>query len=462
MLHGNHLRARHFQPVFRAAGLFGAGTSIGVVTVLAYNWIRFGTPFETGYSAAGAYIEFQTPLLYGLHGILLSSGKSIFLYPPPLLLALFGIRAHLRRHRPEALLALALAATYVVFYARSNAWHGDWCWGARYQSPWLPFMLLALGSFLEKSRDDGSRRRAVLGAVFAAGVVVQLLGVSVAYEAHLNTVPRVEAAALHQELSEAHFLPRFSPLLGHAKLGATFWREAWHLFWNPPTPTAVTFSEGWYPVDLQEAPMRRSDAEATLLVTTDPGRAHTLTLDQLGPSTPGAASVAFELDGSPVIATEIIGAAPSTDGAIPLAPGQWVQTVFTLPAGKVAHELAIKPRFTIPPPRHELGIAVRALTLDGNRLAMDGPFSWRGSGFLPKNTLVYRSLDFWWVKPLYSDLPRALWWGATAQLLLAVVSAVALWRQVRHAPEEQLDPLLVRSPSDSRGFSVRATSASAQ
>ena len=53
-------------------------------------------------------------LLEGLDGLLLSTGKSLFLYSPPLILALFGLRDWWRTRRPDAL----LIGSGPYFYAR--------------------------------------------------------------------------------------------------------------------------------------------------------------------------------------------------------------------------------------------------------------------------------------------------------------------------------------------------------
>ena len=63
----------------------------------AYGVARFGTPFETGYGAQATAAAFTTPLLVGLYGLLLSSGKGVAWFAPALWLAPRGWRAATRR-----------------------------------------------------------------------------------------------------------------------------------------------------------------------------------------------------------------------------------------------------------------------------------------------------------------------------------------------------------------------------
>src|SRR5581483_7797277 len=79
-----------------------------------YNWIRFGTPFELGYGR----VLTDYPLLRGIYGQLLSSGKSVFFYAPPLVLTLIAFPRFLRRFSAEASLCLILIAAVIVFHAR--------------------------------------------------------------------------------------------------------------------------------------------------------------------------------------------------------------------------------------------------------------------------------------------------------------------------------------------------------
>ena len=78
----------------------------------------------------------------------------------------------------------------------------------------------------------------------------------------------------------------------------------------------------------------------------------------------------------------------------------------------------------------ELGVTLRGIALDGREGSLDADISWGDTGFAEKNTLVHRSLDLWWVRCFYSDLPRFL---LVVPVGLALVAAAALAGIVRAA-----------------------------
>ena len=86
---------------------------------LLRNQMLFGNPFDFGYpdvAEGGKRLNsFETPLLTGLRGLLVSPGKSVFLFAPPILLAIAGIRRLARRDRGLAVCAAGFAAGLSFF-----------------------------------------------------------------------------------------------------------------------------------------------------------------------------------------------------------------------------------------------------------------------------------------------------------------------------------------------------------
>ena len=114
--------------------------------------------------------RFNSPLLRGLAGLLLSPGSSVFVYSPLLLVAPFGLAALWRRDRELAAAALALTGTWLFFYARFDGWSGLWSApGPRYLFMLVPLLLLPLGLWL-----DSPRRWAGAFALAIAGFFVQV------------------------------------------------------------------------------------------------------------------------------------------------------------------------------------------------------------------------------------------------------------------------------------------------
>ncbi|MBN1680798.1 MAG: hypothetical protein JW966_10935, partial [Anaerolineae bacterium] len=110
---------------------------------------------------------YTTPLWKGIGGLLFSPGRSVFLYAPPLALAV-ALWSRFRRH--HAALADVLALLWImalVFYGGWWAWHGGWCWGPRFLVPLLPLSCLPLGALPDRS---AWRRLALNLCVIGLGV----------------------------------------------------------------------------------------------------------------------------------------------------------------------------------------------------------------------------------------------------------------------------------------------------
>ena len=144
---GDPLRAR-FRSNLSGAGLRRlAGpllipTAVIVVAVLVVNQLKFGSPFTTGYGqwlgpdgrvhdrAGFSY------LLTALPAFLLKPGNAnLFLHAPPLLVALFGLPAFLKRYRREAGFILTVMGAILFGVACFSNWAGEWCYGPRYLLP---------------------------------------------------------------------------------------------------------------------------------------------------------------------------------------------------------------------------------------------------------------------------------------------------------------------------------------
>lgn len=170
-----YLREREKGWTAAAALAFAAGAF--VILLLWRNAYLHGSPFEFGYPSAAeggkALNTFQTPLATGLLGFLVSPGKSIFLYSPPILLAFLGLPRLWRRDRGLAFVAAAAPIVYVLFFATYTQWEGGYCYGPRYLVPALALLGLGVGPALE----GASRNTRILAiAAFVAGFFVQAIG----------------------------------------------------------------------------------------------------------------------------------------------------------------------------------------------------------------------------------------------------------------------------------------------
>ncbi len=189
---------------------FGLPLAACLALLLWHNWVRFGSPLNNGYTDEA----FSTPLLTGLAGLLLSPGKSIFLYVPITALAVVAWPRFWREQRPTALFYSALAVITLLQTALWWAWWGGWCWGPRLLTPALPFVVLGLGPLLRHSRAA----RIAAWPLALAGMAVALLGTLVNFNPYLaNLLARFPAGRPGTEEPDLYFRPELSPILAHAR-----------------------------------------------------------------------------------------------------------------------------------------------------------------------------------------------------------------------------------------------------
>ncbi len=143
-----------------------------VILAALYNEMRWGSYTDAGLGSNAPL--FTERLVYGLLGLVASPGKSIFLYSPPLVVALFGLPLLVREHRAAALAIAATALPVLVLYAKYVLWNGDQSWGPRYLLFLHPVACLPLALLLQR----GLRRwqTALVAAIVVVGVGVQIAG----------------------------------------------------------------------------------------------------------------------------------------------------------------------------------------------------------------------------------------------------------------------------------------------
>ncbi len=154
---------------------FLLGVAVGLMACFAYNDLRFGSFFDSGKmrNFSHRHPVWGNPIA-GLLTLLISPGKSVFLYSPPLVLGLLGIRSLWRRRPEVALVILNASVALVLFMSCYAGVAGDWCWGPRFLTSLLPLWALAF-PFIPM----GKVRRGFVVAIVGAGLLVQVMALSV-------------------------------------------------------------------------------------------------------------------------------------------------------------------------------------------------------------------------------------------------------------------------------------------
>ena len=173
----------------------------------------------------------------GLDGLLLSTGKSLLFFSPPLLLSPFALKWFAREDRWAAYGLAIAAALGLCAVATLPDWHGDPSFGPIRAVAFIPLLLMPLAGFLAQPVARARRRWAV--GLAALGLGVQLLGAAFPPGDFLRIVTtlRTQTGAsswFHDPASEVHFIPQFSPLTGHAWMALGTLRPHYHMSAHPP------------------------------------------------------------------------------------------------------------------------------------------------------------------------------------------------------------------------------------
>ncbi|HET6202112.1 MAG TPA: hypothetical protein VFI25_04845 [Planctomycetota bacterium] len=208
------------KPGFRsllAAALPAA--AVGAV-LAATNVARFGSPLEFGYGGAiGSGTYFSFPPWLGLLGLLLSPGRGLLFYAPPVLLAPAGFRALVRSGKGgEAVLLAATGACALLPPAFTEGWHGGWCYGPRYALPAAAILCALAAPALEVL----ALRRAAAG-LGLLGFLASVPAFLVPYPVGIARANAEVAARFPSEPENARYLyllfqPRFAPPIHHLGL----------------------------------------------------------------------------------------------------------------------------------------------------------------------------------------------------------------------------------------------------
>jgi hypothetical protein len=209
------VESRERKKTWLAFAGFLAPILVGGLTVAGYNYFRYGDVLDTGYHIM-ELIRFPRPPWYGFYTLFFSLGKSIFIYAPPLLVALVAFPRFVRQAPTFGRFMLLLAGCSIVFYAVVRPWSGAWSPGPRYQLPILPLLLLPFGGVLTRwSLQKAWKRRTIIGSI-TVGIIGQIVMVSISYSDTLTLLQRVTGGKYAWGFW--FFDPDYMPLLWQGRL----------------------------------------------------------------------------------------------------------------------------------------------------------------------------------------------------------------------------------------------------
>lgn len=150
--------------------LYSCAALLGeALAVLWLNFYKFGSPWLSGYTQWTREAHFFSGNIFeGVLGFLFHPQKSIFIYEPLLIFALFGLAGFYRRFKAESLVFYASLAIFMLFNAQTINWGGHWSYGPRYLLAVLaPATLPALYLLDNMFSGSFSARRKLVAALAA-------------------------------------------------------------------------------------------------------------------------------------------------------------------------------------------------------------------------------------------------------------------------------------------------------
>jgi hypothetical protein len=164
------------RTILAVAGPLGA-----VASSMYFNYLRFGSLVQFGYTEDRArFVLDVVQIAKAIAGYLLSPALSVFVFAPPLILALaVGHKAYRRWPLETTTLTLA-AIAHLLMISSNKTWSGDLSYGPRYMLEsivlLMPLTLPAFEMALDRAPSTAS---IAVAAVMFLGFMVQLIGISV-------------------------------------------------------------------------------------------------------------------------------------------------------------------------------------------------------------------------------------------------------------------------------------------
>jgi hypothetical protein len=160
-----------------------------VILILAVNYVRFGSPFDTGYRqwcdeqgrplaylSANTFFESVPFLVYQV------GNANVFIHYPPLLCAVIGWPGFWRRYPRDGRYILLVCVPSFAALSCFSAWRGEWCYGPRY---FLPFLIIFSLPMVELVRKPIEAVKTWGAPVLAIMLIVSLY--SLRLQANVNS-----------------------------------------------------------------------------------------------------------------------------------------------------------------------------------------------------------------------------------------------------------------------------------
>ena len=208
-----------------------------LITIAAYNFVRFGTLTDVGLEGHAGPPVSQNPTRLGfyvylanivglqshsgpglfksefyapLFGLLLGSGKGIFWYAPILIPAVYGWSFFWKKCPGVAGILGVLVASNLLFYSFFSTWWGGGVWGPRFMVQTLPFLMIGLAALIDHGL--GLVGWIVVGATAALSLFIQIASILISYIPYEGLMERTS-----DSFDDLLWNPAYSPIIEQSR-----------------------------------------------------------------------------------------------------------------------------------------------------------------------------------------------------------------------------------------------------
>jgi hypothetical protein len=269
--------------------VYWLGGCLTFMLLIGFNVYRFGVPWTP--AGQGGHPPVFGNFISGFLLLMVSPGKGIFWYSPPVIFCLAGW-SRFRQKYPEFSWGVFLvASSWLLLIASLSFSGGDWCWGPRYWVPVLPLLFLAVPFMGCTTRLS----KVVALCVLLSGLMIQILAISVDHQRFFfernlqpffwyeNTEFYYRDSALGSRLVELESIQRRQNLASYRafrpgpypelytyaffgpkqddRMDISGWLDSYAVFWLPRPWPLWSFS-----LDDESIQMGRADIMAKLII----------------------------------------------------------------------------------------------------------------------------------------------------------------------------------------------------
>ena len=193
------------------AAFLGGLAAVVTPLVFALNWVRTGSPVDSGYGAEGLVPDSKP--WYALFEMLMSPGCGLAIYAPLMLFGAVALCWCWQDTRRTAVVAGGVVVGAFLYYGSLSNPCGYAAWGPRYLVTVGPFLALPLASMARRVSPDNPFGWVALGGAFAWGAASNLLAVLIDFNRGWQ-----DHWASGLSYLEITWLPYFSGITTHTRL----------------------------------------------------------------------------------------------------------------------------------------------------------------------------------------------------------------------------------------------------